>query len=73
MNAHPHSVQLATEPDAPALPEAPGFAQHLMQVQVDQVQVDQVLADQVQVVQVQVDLVVDLEEAQVVDLEVAAR
>ena len=32
MNAHPHSVQLATEPDAPALPEAPGFAQHLMQV-----------------------------------------
>ena len=31
MNAHPHSVQLATEPEAPALPDAPRFAQNLMQ------------------------------------------
>ena len=31
MNAHPHSVQLATEPEAPALPAAAGFAEHLMQ------------------------------------------
>ncbi len=31
MNAHPHSVQLATEPEAPARHEASGFAQHLMQ------------------------------------------
>ena len=31
MNAHPHSVPLAAEPEAPALREATGFAQHLMQ------------------------------------------
>ena len=31
MNAHPHSVQLATEPEAPALPDAARFAQNLMQ------------------------------------------
>ena len=31
MNAHPHSVQLATEPEAPALRETSGFAQQLMQ------------------------------------------
>jgi len=31
MNAHPHSVQLATEPEAPALPASAGFAEQLMQ------------------------------------------
>ena len=31
MNAHPHSVPLATLAEAPALPEATDFSQHLMQ------------------------------------------
>ena len=31
MNAHPQSVPLATLAEAPSLPEAAGFAQHLMQ------------------------------------------
>lgn len=31
MNAHPHTVPLATAPETPVPAEATGFAQHLMQ------------------------------------------